>query len=79
MVLTAIVLGVAYTTWSEWLNVEVWRNWSYTATMPVLPWIGTGLVPVLQWLVVPGIAFAISGVRNRSGEEADSAWAPTKR
>ncbi len=60
MVGTAIVLGIAYTIMSEWLNVEVWGNWSYTAAMPVLPWIGTGLAPVLQWAVVPGFAFAIS-------------------
>jgi len=55
MLLAAIVLGIAYTVFSEWLNVEVRRSWSYTAAMPVLPWLGTGLSPVLQWLVVPGM------------------------
>ena len=59
MVLTAIVLGAAYTVFSEWLNIEIRRNWSYTAAMPVLPLLGTGLTPLLQWVVVPGLAFAI--------------------
>src|SRR5207248_6716664 len=63
-----IVLGIAYTIISEWLNVEVWRSWSYSAAMPVLPWLGTGLSPVLQWLLVPVLAFAVvssSRIKNR--------------
>jgi hypothetical protein len=62
----AIALGVAYTILSEWLNVEVWRSWSYTAAMPVLPWIGTGLAPFLQWLIVPSVAFALAAARERA-------------
>ena len=59
MVFTAIVLGAAYTVFSEWLNVAIRRSWSYTAAMPVLPLLKTGLTPLLQWVVVPGLAFAI--------------------
>jgi hypothetical protein len=65
MVFTAIILGAAYTILSEWLNVEIWRSWSYTAAMPVLPLFGTGLTPLLQWRVVPGLAFAIIAYRDR--------------
>ena len=28
-------------------------RWAYTTTMPRLPIIGTGLLPLLQWLVIP--------------------------
>jgi hypothetical protein len=28
-------------------------RWSYTTAMPRLPIIGTGLLPLLQWLVIP--------------------------
>ena len=63
MLLTVIVLGTAYTIFSEWLNVEIHRTWSYTAAMPVLPFLGTGLTPLLQWLVVPSLAFAITAQR----------------
>ncbi len=55
---TAIAVGVSYTILSEWLNVSVWRSWSYTSVMPTLPWLGTGLSPLLQWVVVPAVAFA---------------------
>jgi hypothetical protein len=65
MILTTIGLGVIYTTVSEWLNVEVWRSWSYASAMPAIPWLGTGLSPLLQWLIVPGLAFAISGRFSR--------------
>ena len=65
MALAAVILGAAYTILSEWLNVEIRRSWSYTAAMPVLPWLGTGLTPLLQWLIVPGLALAIIGDRYR--------------
>ena len=65
MVFTAIILGTAYTIFSEWLNVEIRRTWSYTAAMPVVAFLGTGLTPLLQWLIVPGLSLAIIGYRYR--------------
>ena len=65
MVFTAIILGAAYTVFSEWLNVAIRQSWSYTTAMPVLPLFGTGLTPLLQWLVVPGLAFALVAFRGR--------------
>ncbi len=50
-----IVFGIAYTIFSEWLNVSLRQRWAYTTMMPLLP-LGIGLAPVLQWLVVPGIS-----------------------
>jgi hypothetical protein len=65
-----IVLGVGYTTFSEWLNVVVRAAWSYSELMPQLSLFGLniGLSPLLQWIVVPAAAFAIvKGVTtNRS-------------
>ena len=49
----AVCAGAGYTVYSEWLNVVVRHNWAYSAAMPVVPFIGTGLAPLLQWLVVP--------------------------
>ena len=57
MALTAILLGLGYTVFSEWLNTQVRQSWSYTEAMPLLPPFGTGLTPFLQWLIVPAIAF----------------------
>ncbi|MDQ2803100.1 MAG: hypothetical protein M3Y41_10590 [Pseudomonadota bacterium] len=48
--------GLAYAVFSEWLNVEIRRSWAYSGLMPILPPFGTGLSPVLQWLIVPALA-----------------------
>jgi len=55
--LTAILLGLGYTVFSEWLNTQIRQSWSYMEAMPVLPPFGIGLTTFLQWLIVPGIAF----------------------
>ena len=54
-----IVLALGYTTFSEWWNVEVRQTWAYSPLMPRLPYTGTGLSPLLQWIVVPAASFAI--------------------
>ena len=50
-----VASGLAYTIFSEWLNVVVRASWAYSAAMPVVPIFGisVGLSPILQWLVVP--------------------------
>src|SRR5262245_16617478 len=45
--------------------------WTYNALMPVLPWLGTGLAPLLQWVVVPSLALrARCGVRDECEKHA---------
>jgi hypothetical protein len=56
----AIVCGVFYTVYSEWVNVVVRKSWAYAPLMPLLPGFGTGLAPVLQWIAVPSIALWVS-------------------
>jgi L-cystine uptake protein TcyP (sodium:dicarboxylate symporter family) len=51
-----LVLGVGYTIFSEWLNVTVRGNWAYAPDMPIVPILGTGLAPLLQWILVPLVA-----------------------
>lgn len=63
VMLATIVAGFAYTVYSEWVNVNVRGTWAYTAWMPRIPPFETGLVPLLQWIGVPGLAFFI--VRHR--------------
>ncbi|MBQ0802685.1 MAG: hypothetical protein KBT76_13215 [Sulfitobacter litoralis] len=52
-----IAIGLGYTIFSEWLNIEVREAWAYREIMPVIPIIGAGLTPVLQWLVIPIVAY----------------------
>lgn len=55
-------LGLGYSVVSEWVNVDLRSGWSYSGTMPRVPWIGTGLAPFLQWIVLPPL---ITGVSRR--------------
>lgn len=55
--LVAIVIGLGYTVFSEWLNIEVREAWAYRDIMPVIPLIDAGLSPVAQWIVLPVLAF----------------------
>ena len=56
----SLTLGVLYTIYSEWLNTSVRGNWTYSGLMPVVPVIGTGLTPLLQWFVIPTVALWIA-------------------
>lgn len=56
-----ISTGVAYTIFSEWLNIEIRRSWAYTDTMPTIPLIEAGLAPLAQWIVIPALAFWWAG------------------
>jgi len=56
----ALLIGVGYTIYSEWLNTGSRASWAYSGLMPVVPCLGTGLSPILQWLVVPTAALRIA-------------------
>lgn len=54
-----LAIGIGYTIYSEYLNTVVRKAWAYAEFMPTLPPFGTGLTPLLQWIVVPIIGFAV--------------------
>lgn len=61
----AVALGLAYAVYSEWLNVDVRGSWAYSDLMPVVPPLGTGLSPLLQWLLLPPLALSWAGREQR--------------
>lgn len=52
-VLGFVAAGLVITVILEWLGTGVWNRWQYAAIMPTLPVLGTGMIPVLQWSVLP--------------------------
>lgn len=50
-----IAVGVSITAAIEWLATRgYWMaGWNYLPTMPLVPGTGIGLMPLLQWIVVP--------------------------
>ena len=68
VMVTTLGIGVGYTIYSEWLNTVVRKTWAYSDLMPIVPWIGTGLSPLLQWLIVPALVFAsVAKCANAAG------------
>ncbi|MDI1340182.1 hypothetical protein [Polaromonas sp.] len=45
----------------EWVGFYGLNRWSYTASMPLLPGLGIGVVPILQMLILPPVIFRITG------------------
>lgn len=47
--------GLGITIGLEFLSTEILGRWSYGVAMPRLPLIGTGLTPILQWVLIPAL------------------------
>ena len=60
------LLGIAYTTFSEWLNIVIRKSWEYSNLMPVVSVseFEVGLSPLLQWMFVPGLALWLARKRG---------------
>jgi Na+/serine symporter len=45
--------GISYTIFSEIKSITIKDLWGYSDLMPVIPFIGVGVVPLIQWIVIP--------------------------
>lgn len=45
--------GLVTTAVMEFLSTGTFARWTYDPAMPRIPLIGTGLAPLLQWLLIP--------------------------
>lgn len=52
-ILGFIAVGIVITIGLEWHATEIQQRWQYAEWMPTLPLLGTGLAPLMQWLVLP--------------------------
>jgi len=53
--LAVTLLGTSYTAYSEILNVVVRESWGYSELMPMIPGTHIGIVPIIQWLLLPSL------------------------
>lgn len=63
-----VLLGFAYTVWSEWFNTRVALSWAYTSNMARI--LGIGIAPLLQWVAIP---FVLTLVVRRAGRPVERA------
>ncbi|MGH8725528.1 MAG: hypothetical protein ACREU1_11770 [Burkholderiales bacterium] len=74
-VLTTMI-GIAYTAFSEWMNIVALQSWKYSDLMPVLGALGVevGLSPLAQWLLIPALALLLA--RRRHVNISGPSWPP---
>jgi hypothetical protein len=55
-----VVMGVSYTLFREYINVYLRNSWSYSDYMPLLPYANIGVVPLIQWIILPPVIIFIT-------------------
>ena len=55
-----VLIGISYTFFSEYINVYLKYNWSYSRYMPLIPFIHLGIIPLVQWTILPPIIVFIT-------------------
>ncbi len=59
-VMLYLAVGIALTVSFEYYYTRISLRWTYSELMPLVPPFGTGLSPLLQWIIVPLLALGIS-------------------
>ena len=57
-----LITGLSVAVIVEWVRFYGLNRWNYTASMPLLPGLGIGVVPVLQMLILPSLIFRMTGL-----------------
>jgi hypothetical protein len=64
------VVAMLYTAASERRNLTA-GGWSYSERMPIVPWLGVGLVPLLQWLVLSSLSVRLAARLSRENSQGE--------
>lgn len=67
-ILGFVLVGVGLTVALEWYATLASQRWEYAPLMPTVPLLGTGISPLLQWLILPPLILWISR-RHLMGSE----------
>ncbi|MGH9838467.1 MAG: hypothetical protein ACREEM_06765 [Blastocatellia bacterium] len=55
MLAVGLVIGIGV----ELFAIYALKRWEYTARMPLVPWLGVGLTPIAQMVVLPPLIFRV--------------------
>jgi hypothetical protein len=64
-------IGTGYTALSEYLNVFVHQSWAYSTLMPLFPFINIGIIPLIQWMILPSIILYFVKTHIRKSNKGD--------
>lgn len=63
--LTLVLIGALGAILSEMRHLSI-GTWSYTSSMPTLPFVHVGVSPVLQFMILPGFIFYLSYLLSKN-------------
>lgn len=63
-----VAVGVLVTIALEWHATALADRWQYAGFMPTVPLLGTGLLPLLQWLILPLVVIWLTRRQIRGQE-----------
>jgi hypothetical protein len=55
-----VAIGIGLTVGFEHYYTQISGRWSYSDLMPLVPPLGTGLSPLLQWIVIPLLVISLA-------------------
>jgi Na+/H+-dicarboxylate symporter len=55
-----MAVGIALTVGFEYYYTEISLRWTYSELMPRVPPLGTGLSPLIQWIVIPLLVVSLT-------------------
>ena len=64
------VFGAGYTIYSEVTNVYIEKTWTYADVMPIVPIVGIGLAPLLQWLIIPPLLLWLTRLTGQQARKS---------
>ncbi|MCC4299039.1 MAG: hypothetical protein ABJF67_08435 [Aurantimonas coralicida] len=70
-----VAVGIVLTVGFEYYYTNISLRWSYSELMPLVPPLGTGLSPLLQWFVIPSLMIWLTRrhlLGARAVDEADA-------
>lgn len=59
-VMLYIAVGVALTVSFEYYYTNISLRWTYSELMPLVPPFGTGLSPLMQWIIIPLLTLGVT-------------------
>jgi len=71
-----MAVGVGLTIGFEYYYTQITQRWTYSELMPLVPPFGTGLSPLIQWLVIPPLVLWFTRRQLRGGLKPDQSPGP---
>jgi hypothetical protein len=69
--LVMLVAGLALAVGVEFIAIQVLKRWTYTQSMPRIPGLNIGIVPVIQMLILPPLIFRVAARFCRTSREIE--------